>query len=142
MMRLAYPNTRAKVADDLGRDTFIAGLHNRDLQKWIHQACPQSFTEACPSALQGETCFHMEEDQEMVWAVCTQAPGGSDHLSQMLECILAQLDAGRAVSPQLGGCFQYGELCHFKYNCPLKGMVPEPALREVPSPSAAENRQE
>lgn len=39
-VRLAYPNAGYEVADDLGRDTFVAGLHNGELQKWVHQAHP------------------------------------------------------------------------------------------------------
>lgn len=98
VVRLAYPTAGAEVADDIGRYTLVTGLHNGELRMWVHQARPQSFKEARASG--------HEEDQGVVHAVSAQEPGGLDHLSQMLECILAWLDSGGVAPPQRPGHFK------------------------------------
>lgn len=99
VVRLAYSNVGAEVADDLGRDTFIAGLHNQELQKWVHQARTESFVEAR-----------------------AQTPGGPDHLSQMLEHILARLDAGGVAPPwRPGGGSGAGKWATLTVTAPITG---------------------
>lgn len=79
------------MADDLGRDTFVAGLRHKELWKLVHQALQ--------AALQGEACFRAEEDQGAVWAVTTQPLRNVDNLPKILEWILACLEAGTGSSP-------------------------------------------
>lgn len=70
---LGNPNAGTDVADDLRHDSFVAGLQDKDLWKWVHQAQPRTFTEAHATALQGEACFRAEEDQGAVQMVAQKS---------------------------------------------------------------------